>query len=126
MNPEPLNLEATECTPSVRFDPASSTLMMEGESYPENVSAFYEPIFAWVKQTAPSLESLRVVLFFSYLNTSSTKSMLDFFQMLEDLHLSGSPKLEVVWRHRNQLEVMREAGEELAEDFRLPIQLEGV
>ncbi len=121
-----MNIEATECTPAVQYDPETRTLTFKGESYPENVRSFYAPIFDWIQDHMKSEPGLNVVLHFSYLNTSSTKAMLDLLQMLEDYHNGDAHEVKVLWRYGHKLEVMREAGEELAEDFQLPIQLEAV
>ncbi|HEY0945101.1 MAG TPA: DUF1987 domain-containing protein [Opitutaceae bacterium] len=121
--PPPLELPATDTTPRVVFHPAEAVLRIEGESYPENVSAFYEPVFAWVRDhlgTKPA--SFKVVLAFHYLNTSSTKAVLDLLVLLDDHHRAGGAA-EVEWHYRPGLEVMHEAGEELGEDLSLPYRL---
>ncbi len=121
-----LDIAATEVTPRVWFDPASSCLTIEGESYPENVSEFYDSVFAWLNQALTDLTELKVNFYYAYLNTSSTKAVLDLLQTLDDVHRSGSAKVNVLWRYRAQIEVMRETGEELGEDFDLPFELEAV
>lgn len=121
-----LDIAATEVTPRVWFDPAVSCLTIEGESYPENVSAFYDPVFIWLEEALAGLPELKVDFHFAYLNTSSTKAVLDILQALEDVHRSGSTKVSVLWRYRSQIEVMRETGEELSEDFDLPFTLEPI
>jgi hypothetical protein len=118
----PLELPATDTTPLVRFDAASSTLRIEGESYPENVSDFYAPVFAWLREFLAGKPSFKVVLAFSYLNTSSTKALLDLLLQLDDYHRAGG-KVEVEWHYRPALEVMQEAGEEFGEDLSLPYRL---
>ena len=40
------NLSATDTTPAVTFDPARNLLRFAGESYPEDVTAFYHPVAA--------------------------------------------------------------------------------
>lgn len=119
----PLDLPATDSTPRVAFDSASGILKIEGESYPENVSAFYEPVFAWLRtHLAGGPANFKVVLAYSYLNTSSTKAVLDLLAMLEDYHRAGGD-VQVEWHYRPGLEVMQEAGEELGEDLSLPYRL---
>ena len=121
----PLDLPATDTTPRVVFIAASSTLRFEGESYPENVSQFYEPVFAWLRDLLAAKPAFKVVLAFSYLNTSSTKAVLDLLLQLDDYHRSGGA-VEVEWHYRPALEVMQEAGEEFGEDLSLPYRLVAV
>ena len=121
--PSPLDLPASDTTPRVVFQAADSVLRIEGESYPENVSTFYEPIFAWVRAhlgTGPA--TFKLVLAFQYLNTSSTKAVLDLLVLLDEHHRAGGAA-EVEWHYRPGIEVMQEAGEELGEDLSLPYRL---
>ncbi|MDF3057086.1 MAG: hypothetical protein K0R17_1301 [Rariglobus sp.] len=117
-----LDLPATDTTPHVRYDAGAATLRFEGESYPENVSQFYEPVFAWLRDFLAEKPAFKVVLAFSYLNTSSTKMLLDLLLLLDDYHRTGG-KVEVEWHYRPSLEVMQEAGEEFGEDLSLPYRL---
>ena len=41
---EKLTLAATARTPEIIFDPAAGKLLLDGESYPEDVSRFYQPV----------------------------------------------------------------------------------
>ncbi len=118
----PLAITPSDTTPAVVFDPASDTLRFSGESYPENVSAFYEPVFTWVKAALAEKIPLKVVLAFGYLNTSSTKAVLDLLMILEDHHRAGG-RVQVEWHYNPALEVMQEAGEEFGEDLSLPYRL---
>lgn len=118
----PITIPASETTPSVQFDAATGVLRFAGESYPENVSTFYEPVLAWVRQALAEAAVSRVVLAFGYLNTSSTKAVLDLLMLLEDHHRAGG-KIEVEWHYNPAIEVMQEAGEEFGEDLTLPYRL---
>ena len=76
-------IEPTDCTPRVVLDADECRLTIEGESFPENVRDFYEPI---VQQIAAFLEvskKLEVRFDLRYFNTSSSKTFLDFLEMLE-------------------------------------------
>lgn len=117
-----LDLPPTDTTPHVRYDETTAILRFEGESYPENVSQFYEPVFAWLHEFLAEKPAFKVVLAFSYLNTSSTKVLLDLLLQLDDYHRAGG-KVEVEWHYRPALEVMQEAGEEFGEDLSLPYRL---
>lgn len=121
----PLNLSATEFTPAVRYDSNSGELIFEGESYPENVATFYGPIREWVRSAMQVQAPLKVIFVLDYLNTSSTKAVLDLFSDLDAYHLRGG-KTEIVWRYRTGVEIMQEAGTELGEDLKLPYRLEAI
>lgn len=118
-----LDLPATDSTPAVRHDPATGVLRLEGESYPEDVVAFYEPVVAWLRlHLASAPAALKVQFALRYLNTSSTKALLDLLAVLDDHHRAGG-HVVVEWHYDPAIEVMREAGEEFGEDVSLPYRL---
>lgn len=121
----PLNLSPTEFTPAVRYEPSSCELIFEGESYPENVAAFFGPILEWVRGAMNEKAELKVIFALDYLNTSSTKALLDLLSELDSYHLKGGP-VTVTWRYRAGVEIMQEAGAELGEDLQLPYRLEAI
>lgn len=118
----PISIPATDSTPAVEFDSASGVIRFTGESYPENVSSFYEPVIKWIREAISAKTKLKVVLAFGYLNTSSTKAVLDMLLLLDDYHVAGG-LVEVEWHYNPALEVMKEAGEEFGEDLKLPYRL---
>lgn len=118
-----IDLPATDSTPAVRYDPAAAILRIEGESFPEDVVAFYAPVVDWLRaHLAARPPALVVQLAFRYLNTSSTKAVLDLLLLLDEQHRAGAPVV-VQWHYDPAIEVMREAGEELGEDLSLPFRL---
>lgn len=55
---EPLTILPTSSTPLVNFDPASNTLLIIGESYPENSFNFYAPLVVWLKTSLLELHEI--------------------------------------------------------------------
>lgn len=120
----PLDLPATDSTPRVHHDPAASVLRIEGESYPEDVVAFYAPVVAWLRQhLAAPPATLTVQFALSYLNTSSSKAVLDLLLLLDEHHRRHASALAVEWHYDPAIEVMREAGEDFGEDLAVPYRL---
>jgi hypothetical protein len=118
----PLDLPATEVTPRVHFDAVARTLTFSGESFPEHVADFYQPVQEWVAQYLNSGEPLYVELSLDYLNTSSIKALLDIFDLLEARSLAGG-QIAVHWSASS--ETMQEAGEDLLHGFRFPLRISG-
>jgi len=115
-----LDIPATSSSPLIRFDPETSTLLMEGESYPENSFEFYDPILAWLKEALASLANLRVEIVISYMNSSSTKCMLDLLDLMEEAFGQGV-SVSVVWRYSPEnpraLDLAEEFQEEVTFEF---------
>ena len=120
---ENLYREMTKDTPEINFNIETGELFITGASYPENSIAFYEPVIdlinAYFRQFDKKL-TLNVKL--SYFNTSSSKALLDIFDILDDKYNEGR-KIEVNWHYRDDYETILENGEEFAEDLSFPFNL---
>lgn len=116
-----MNIHATATTPSVAFDERNFTLVIRGESYPENAFEFFKPIQQWVDER---LKGPRFVLELAvtYMNTSSVKCVMDLFDRLDAAHRGGADVL-VRWSYNATDERIRELGEELLEDIDAPKEL---
>jgi hypothetical protein len=116
---ENLIVEATRSSPAIRFDAEQRCLCLSGESYPENAAAFYAPVFAWLKTflatLAPSA-AVRVELDIQYLNSSSTKVMLNLLDLLEQAAQDGTP-IAVEWYYDPDNEAMLECGQDFSEEL---------
>lgn len=113
-----LDIAPSEYTPHIYFESAADTLWIKGESYPENAWAFYAPLFEWARALVVTKRPLKVCFQLDYLNTSSTKMLLDFLTQLEEYHAVGS-SVSLVWYYQPGIEVMKEAGEDLFEGLTL-------
>jgi len=118
---EKLTQTKTKYTLAVDFDPENGILEMEGESYPENAIDFFQPIFDWITTYISTLgKGVVLNLKLNYLNTSSTKCILDIFEMLEQYHIEGGD-VQINWYYAEDDEDILEMGEEIGEDVSLPL-----
>ncbi|MTI42402.1 uncharacterized protein DUF1987 [Roseibium hamelinense] len=113
-----LNIDQTPRSPKVSFDPATGTLEVSGESYPEDASLFYGPILKTLKgwlsdEDGPSVTvDIRLI----YFNSSSAKAIMNMFQMLEEAAEDGR-SVTVNWHYDADDDAMEEMGEDFSEDF---------
>jgi hypothetical protein len=116
---ENLTVAATERSPEIDFDFTHGVLKLKGESYPEDASAVFGPIFAalhsFLGETA--LVDIRVEIELIYFNSSSAKALMNIFQMLERAAEEGR-SITVDWIFAPEDETMREFGEDFREDLR--------
>lgn len=110
---EQLNLKQTPSTPLICFDACRKTLYIAGESYPENSFDFYAPVLTWLKSSLQELTELTLEITITYMNSSSTKCVLDLLDILEEAFGRGV-KTAIVWRYDRE----NPRSYELAEDFR--------
>ncbi len=120
---ENLHIPPRKDTLEVHFDAETGILLLEGASYPENPVESFAPLYAWIKQYIEEIHRpLTVHVTIHYLNTSSSKCILDLLEMLEEYHQSGG-EVTLNWYYEEDDEDMQETGEELCEDLELPYTL---
>ncbi len=117
-------LQGTDKTPSVVFDPVAGSLQLKGCSIPENADRFYSPLYDIVDRyaLAPAPRTI-VQVALKYFNSSSAKYLLDIFKRLEDLHASGSSKVHLEWCHAPGDLDMAEAGQDYRALLEFPVKV---
>ncbi len=115
---EKLEIKATKYTPEILFDCEKNRLSIRGKSYPENTAEFYAPVFDWLEAYLGQLtdQKARVDMEIHYLNSSSSKVLLDFFDLMEDATEEGK-QISINWIYEEDDEDSREFGREFQEDF---------
>ncbi len=120
---EPIIIEGTPKTPSVRFDAKQGLVEIKGRSIPENSVEFYKPLVDWLEQYAGVPAERTVVnIHLEYFNTSSSKCILDVFKKLEAIHKAKNEVL-VNWYYEEDDEDMLEAGEDYESIIRIPFKM---
>jgi hypothetical protein len=120
---ERLEIEQSKSTPFVQFDPESGMLEIGGESYPENSHEFFSPVIEWIDQyLSEGKHSISFIVTLTYMNTSSTKYMIDILDRLEQAHEKGR-NISVKWYCDGDNEREMDTVEELREDFEMPFEV---
>ncbi len=122
-NPEPLVLKETEETPMVHFDAAAFTFMISGKSYMEDVLLFYNPVTKWLSEYGKNpLAHTYFDFKMEYLNTSSSKIVLDILQLLANIRDKDGHEVTVRWHFYDDDEDIEDIGKEYAELSSLPFE----
>ena len=120
---EPILIEGTPKTPSVKFDPEKGVIEIKGRSIPENSIEFYKPLVDWLEYYAKSpLKKTLVNVQLEYFNTSSSKCILDVFKKLEAIH-KANHDVVINWFYEEDDEDMLEAGEDYESIIRVPFKM---
>lgn len=118
-----LMLNATQSTPSISADWDSGVLSMTGDSYPENAFEMYSDVIQWVERFLSDKETpLNLELSLLYLNTSSIKSVMDIFDLLEEA-FQNDRAVSVHWYYEESNERVSELAEEFKEDCTFPFHI---
>jgi hypothetical protein len=115
---ESLKATATDRFPDVDFDAATGVLLMRGESYPEDASAAFGPLFVWLNDFLADVKGpdIRFVFDLAYFNSSSAKALMNIFLLLEKSAAKGR-RIAVEWLYAEDDETMQEFGEDFSEDL---------
>jgi len=88
---------STPYFPSVHFDASSGLCEISGESYMEEAYKFYLPLINWIKQyTEEQKGKLDLQIKLIYFNTSTSKCLLDIFELLKKYQKQGG-QIEITW-----------------------------
>ena len=113
-----LSILATARTPAIDFDFGKNRLKLSGESYPEDVTEFYNPVFsaldAYLAALGPG--SCRFDFELIYLNSSSAKAVMMLMDKLDAAAAKGAA-VDVHWFYDEEDDTMQELGEEFGEDL---------
>lgn len=83
--------------PEVMFDADKGVCEISGESYMEETYKFYLPLINWLKDYTKEVKKpVELNIKLIYLNTSSTKCVLDMLEILKDYEEDGG-KVKVNW-----------------------------
>ncbi len=124
----PLNIDPTEFTPKVQFDPENGKFDISGFSRPENVIGFYRPILKWLDDYNENVLStnldynktlLTVNLRMTYFNSASSKFLLDILLEFMKFHSKGYD-VEINWYYEDGDDEIQESGEEISDMLGYP------
>lgn len=116
-------IEPTMETPKVVLDKDKSVIEFTGNSLPEDVNSFYQPVLEWIDQYIENPnEKTEINLKFDYYNTSSSKMILRILEKFREVHKKGY-SVVVNWHYMEDDEDMIEAGEDYAEQLKIPFKM---
>ena len=120
---EPIFVEGTPKTPTVKFDPIQGLIEIKGRSHPENSMEFYKPVIAWLEEyTKDPRDKTIVNIQLEHFNTSSSKCILDVFKKLEDIY-KAKHEVEINWYYEKDDEDILEAGEDYKSLTGIPFKM---
>jgi hypothetical protein len=115
---EIIKLEGTEDTPKIMVDKSNGIFEITGRSLPEDSDELYRPVLEWIGNYGkyPNY-STEFVFKIEYINTASSKLILDVLSALEDIK-----SMKIMWYFHEDDEDMEEAGQEFSELVEIPFE----
>ncbi|WP_158238114.1 DUF1987 domain-containing protein [Limnohabitans sp. 15K] len=112
-----LNIAATDRTPEIVLTLQPAKLHIKGESYPEDVSAFYGQVIQAVNFLVESpAGELDVEIQLIYINSSSIKAIFRIFEGFDEYRKKGQ-NVSIQWLADADDDIMQELGEDFIDRF---------
>lgn len=112
-----LNIAATDRTPEIILSSQPAKLSIKGESYPEDVSAFYGQVIQAVNSLVESpAGELTVEIQLIYINSSSIKALFRIFEGFEE-YRKKDQNVSIQWLADEDDDIMQELGEDFIDRF---------
>jgi len=113
-----IKIEGTDRSPEIEFDFTNNKFSIRGESYPEDVTAFYGEMIEKLESHFSSMDDGEIEFNFEliYFNSSTAKVLMGLFDTLEET-AEGAVTVTVNWYYDEEDDTMEELGEEFAEDL---------
>jgi hypothetical protein len=112
-----LNIAATDRTPEIILSSQPAKLSIKGESYPEDVSAFYGQVIQAVNtlvETPAGPFDVEIQLI--YINSSSIKAIFRVFEGFDEYRKKGQ-NVSIQWLADEDDDIMQELGEDFIDRF---------
>jgi hypothetical protein len=117
-----LQIARSSNTPKVDFKAAEGFLQIEGRSIPENPSEFYKPLILWATEYFKNpVKPTRLSIKLEYINSGSSKSLLEFLRLVREQHVSGNT-CEIKWHYEEDDESVQELGEHYQFTLKIPFE----
>ncbi|MHC1704079.1 MAG: DUF1987 domain-containing protein [Tenuifilaceae bacterium] len=118
----PLRIQATGESLEVNLDREMGRFEFYGKSLPEDPNEFFKPVIDWFKEYVASPNKETVVVFkMEYVNTASSKKILDILTLCFEIH-KKKQSIIVNWFYRYNDEDMHETGETFSEIVHIPFK----
>ena len=109
-----LHIDATSRTPAVTLDTAAGSLTIKGESYPEDVTAFYAQLTSALDEFfSGDAAGLTTQIKLTYFNSSSARALMELLELLDDAADRGAT-VKVDWFCDPDDDITREFAEDIA------------
>lgn len=108
-------LKAERTTPQVSIDDQLDEMYFKGRCSPEMAIYFFQPIEEAIdRYFDQGKKSLKAHFSLEYINTSSTKCIINLMRKL-DKRVRKGQKIEIFWYYEEEDEDMMETGEDLSD-----------
>jgi len=119
---ESVRIEKTNKTPL--FILKDGYIRFSGRSIPQNAKQLYSICSDWVEQyfQSPAKET-KVELFFEYIDTSSTRYVMNILSIINQMYCDNAMQVEVIWYYEEDDDDMFDLGEYIKVNMKMPFKI---
>jgi hypothetical protein len=117
--------EASRNCPGIAYWPDSEKLELIGRSIPEDPELIFKPLDEWIDRYFEKGEKLNVYIKLEYINSGSSKYLLETLRKLAGYGESGKA-VKVKWFYEEDDETIFELGEHYRDNANIPMELEKI
>ncbi len=116
-----LYIKQTEDTPLIDFSFSEGRCDIIGNSIPENIYKFYDPILKWLDTYIENPQPCTVFNFqMKMISSSSSKLFFDIFNKIDYLNESGKASVRINWYYSMYDDEIREIGVDYKDLMNVP------
>lgn len=108
-----MELLATKRTPYVLIDGTSGRFEMSGESMPEDLRQFFDPVLAELEAELMRCKQLSARFQLVYFNSASARAIFDLIMRFDKM-ATGGASVQIRWVAEEDDDTMREYGEDFS------------
>ena len=121
---ETLEIRPTERSPWIIIDGNFCLFYIAGNSFPDNVLEFYQPVLKWLDgYVANPCDKMIFHFRFNYVNSSTKKLLNLIMTKLSKVHAAGKV-IKVIWESKETDEDLVDMGREFALTYDFPIKVQ--
>jgi len=119
-----LYIKETEDTPLIHFNPKTGRFEIIGNSIPENVYLFYDPVLTWLDKYIenPGKET-EFIFQMKMISSSSSKMFFDILNKIDVLNENTNSEVKVTWLYSIYDDEIREIGIEYRDFMNVPYEI---
>jgi len=119
---ENIRIEKTNKTPL--FVLKDGYIRMSGRSIPQNAKELYQTCSDWVEKYVKSPSKMtKIDLFFEYIDTSSTRCVVDILTMISRMSHESSKQVEINWYYEEEDDDSLDLGEYIHAHLNVPFNI---
>jgi hypothetical protein len=118
-----LEIQGTQTSPMVKFDPSMGKLVMKGRLIPDDPFSFFESLEDWLTTYLENpADKTTFYLAFDYINTGGLKTLVKFLKRIEINHTKLT-HVQVLWNVVNGDEYMLEIAQDVKTVVEIPLEI---